>query len=291
VTSWSPTGADFYDLVGDDQRSRIMRFKRLEDRKLLLASQLMQRAACAGFTGLPSVDIRIERTKGGKPFLSNRPILGTSADTSNWNYNVSHEGRYVVMVAEPILLCGVDVAAPLHLRRRFTPSYLNLMQDSFTKLELQYIQEAGAEGFQKLWSLKEAFVKARGDGLAFEFCRCEFVFEETHDDVQKATVSVDGVVLPLWHFSVQLLPGGYYVSVARGPPDAAIDANGAFSATFRSVKLTDDEIMAEHAKRLCRKFVPVSVSDLVGEHFTNRCSDTLAIPTPTRRNLDRWQSM
>ena len=34
----------------------------------------------------------------------------------NWNFNVSHEGDYVVLAAEPLLVCGVDVAAPDQVR-------------------------------------------------------------------------------------------------------------------------------------------------------------------------------
>lgn len=34
--------------------------------------------------------------------------------------------------------------------------------------------------FRKLWSLKEAYTKARGDGLAFEFNKCEFTIAPPH---------------------------------------------------------------------------------------------------------------
>ena len=53
--------------------------------------------------------IKVARTKGRKPFLKNAT---KPDDRQNFNVNVSHEGRYVVLAAEPWCLCGVDVAAP-----------------------------------------------------------------------------------------------------------------------------------------------------------------------------------
>ena len=35
----------------------------------------------------------------------------------NWNFNVSHEGRYVILASEPLALCGVDVAAPGQVKK------------------------------------------------------------------------------------------------------------------------------------------------------------------------------
>lgn len=87
--------------------------------------------------------------QGSKPFLANQ-----SAD--NWNFNVSHEGRYVVLVADPLLLCGIDVASPPQDRgTRTFEQVLKGVENSFTEVELTYIQLHGPKALQKLWSLKE----------------------------------------------------------------------------------------------------------------------------------------
>ena len=132
-------------------------------------------------------------------------------------------GCYVVLAAEPFCVCGVDVAAPGQLRRAGAPApmkqYVQLFKHQLTLDETQRILAAGDEGmahcktqhysikltplflclaaqqdcFRKLWSLKEAFVKARGDGLALELGRAEFVLEGS-----KATVKLDGLEQPHW---------------------------------------------------------------------------------------------
>lgn len=47
--------------------------------------------------------------------------------------------------------------------------------------------------FRKLWSLKEAFVKARGDGLKLELGRAEFALLDNG-----ARVRLDGLEQPHW---------------------------------------------------------------------------------------------
>jgi 4'-phosphopantetheinyl transferase len=40
------------------------------------------------------------------------------AAAPNFNFNVSHEGEFVVLASEPVCIVGVDVAAPGQLRNR-----------------------------------------------------------------------------------------------------------------------------------------------------------------------------
>ena len=42
--------------------------------------------------------------------------LASSAPAPNFNFNVSHEGHYVVMASDPALLIGIDVSSPFPLR-------------------------------------------------------------------------------------------------------------------------------------------------------------------------------
>ena len=77
------------------------------------------------------------------------------------------------------------------------------------------------EAFRKFWSLKEAYTKGRGDGLGFEFKRCDFSLHEmragTSDQpVQFASVKVDGKQTPRWGFYVQPLVADHWISTARG---------------------------------------------------------------------------
>ena len=88
--------------------------------------------------------------------------------------------------------------------------------------------------FRQHWSLKEAFTKGRGDGLGFDFNKCEFTIEPFREAehrgtagqrVEVATVVAEGRPKPLWRFYVQHAGGDHWVSVSRGPPTDAVDAS------------------------------------------------------------------
>jgi len=226
---------------------KVMRYVRLDDRKRALVSRLLQRAACAAALGLPFSAASIQRTKGSKPFLHNRPE--GRAELANWNFNVSHEGRYVALAAEPLLVCGVDVAAPEQVRgaRRSLEALFKSMESQLTRREWRTIEAAPTERakedlFRKYWSLKEAYTKARGDGIAFPLGKCDFHLD---DATSTATVIVDGQPLDQWKFFLQPLPESHWVSVARGPPADIIDAFGAFKATFKRPSLPPAEMAAQ----------------------------------------------
>ena len=131
-----------------------------------------------------------------------------------------------MLAAEPLCVCGIDVAAPLQLRRGCKTGlprvcdYVQQFKRQLTPAEVAFVLGAGTEGarcaagdmavcstvdtsrslaaaqkdaFQKVWSLKEALVKARGDGLAYELGHAEFCVRG-----DTATVCLDGVPQAHW---------------------------------------------------------------------------------------------
>jgi len=103
--------------------------------------------------------------------------------------------------------------------------------------------------FQRHWCCKEAFVKARGDGLEFPFNRIEFSLlpAAEHDAAVRASggrpppgfaARVDGVDIgPRWRFFQHRLGGQHWAAVARGPTGEVVDAQGEFRRTL--VRPTD----------------------------------------------------
>lgn len=54
---------------------------------------------------IPWNEIHLQRTSKGKPFLANNIF----SVCSNYNFNVSHQGDYAVLAAEPELQVGIDI--------------------------------------------------------------------------------------------------------------------------------------------------------------------------------------
>lgn len=152
ISKWFPTSEEWeflLSIIPQEDSSKTMRFLRLEDRKRALASRLLQRRACADVTGLPYKEVSIKRTKGSKPFLESRPA-SLQSTLPNWNFNVSHEGNYVALAAEPCLLCGVDVAAPAQVRGRpgngkGLDDLFSTMKSYLTESEWAYVRKCGPD--------------------------------------------------------------------------------------------------------------------------------------------------
>ncbi len=95
--------------------------------------------------------------------------------------------------------------------------------------------------------MKEAFVKARGDGLGFDLGRAAFTPEGGDPFSRRATVSVDGAPDDRWTFSIQAAGsreadgGSHWVTVARGPPEDVVDAFGVFKKTLTKGKFGKEE--------------------------------------------------
>eukprot|EP00798_Chlamydomonas_sp_ICE-L_P007540 gene7540-689_t len=198
TSEWSPSPNELSKLLRllpASEAADVQRFVRPVDQHRALISRLMQRSCISKLFGVPLTEVRISRTKGRKPFAD--PGLN-KGEAVNFNFNVSHEGDYVVLASEPICLVGIDVAAPQQLRRPGSSTSLaaalESMQGQLSPVEGQWSpltwelvmsfekDEAKMEAcFQRLWSLKEgqslqsavpllpnAFIKARDDGVGFE---------------------------------------------------------------------------------------------------------------------------
>jgi hypothetical protein len=73
-----------------EDQERVGRFTQPGDRRRAAVSALLQRAAVCAVLGVPWDAVRIDRTRGGKPFYA---AGANRRDAPNWNYNVSHEVR------------------------------------------------------------------------------------------------------------------------------------------------------------------------------------------------------
>lgn len=102
--------------------------------------------------------------KHGKPYLKEYPEL---------HYNISHaDGIAAAMVSEHE--CGID-CEPI---RRYNPRVMNRVFSAAEREAVEAASEAERELlFFSLWTLKEAYVKAIGEGLSFPLREAAFVFD------------------------------------------------------------------------------------------------------------------
>merc|ERR1712039_177687 len=112
-------------------------------------------------------------------------------------------------------IAGIDVADMRRVDKRGNPidNFRKSFNDQCTEREWKLVESVGAnlddqyEVFSRLWSAKEAFVKARGDGLGFakglgaaEFPSWTPLPEFPKNSAYKGGIVVQGTDAPLWHF-------------------------------------------------------------------------------------------
>jgi 4'-phosphopantetheinyl transferase len=144
-------------LLDDGERARAARFAFDEDRQSYVAAHALLRLELSRRAGLPARDWRFAATKLGKPFLLDPP--------RDLRFSLSHtRGMVVVAVAE-----GADIGVDVEPSDRRAES-MKVAQRFFAPEEVALL--AAVEGetrrdlFFAIWTLKEAVVKATGQGLA-----------------------------------------------------------------------------------------------------------------------------
>ena len=310
VSAWNPLGllegpecSFLLSLLDDDERASAIRYVQPPDQKRAIISRLLAKRASNVCLGIEFSNVVIRRTKGKKPFCANmHRDLPSDGSLDNFNFNASHEGDLVVLAAEGrACVVGVDCAAPQQIRqmRRNTKSFEEFAKNFdnvFTAEEWSKVHGAGPRDDQKEdkfrlhWSCKEAFVKARGDGLGFDLGRCSFRCDEVQledggaadedDRFFQCRLLVDGVQRDDWMLFSHRLKDGHYCTIARGPPSDIIDAWGEFTTTLRRLHFDQDEWL-EAITAPSPPFQAITVADLVPKNLRQMYEEAGGTEKPT----------
>jgi 4'-phosphopantetheinyl transferase len=150
VTERAPPDA-LAALLTEEERQRAERFRQQADRTRFICGRAALRLLLAEHLGLPAHEFRFLLTPKGKPHLDGTPI----------EFNLAHAGELVAL-AISVDTIGVDVerigrpADPLAFARR-----------RFAADETRRIEEAADQAleFARVWTAKEAVIKAEGTGV------------------------------------------------------------------------------------------------------------------------------
>eukprot|EP00933_Yihiella_yeosuensis_P057243 TRINITY_DN5690_c0_g1_i1.p1 TRINITY_DN5690_c0_g1~~TRINITY_DN5690_c0_g1_i1.p1 ORF type:complete len:468 (+),score=90.51 TRINITY_DN5690_c0_g1_i1:46-1449(+) len=253
IEDWKPLGEheglEFKFLLSlireEEDQKAVLKFKFFDDKKRALLSRLLVRRSSSSALNMTNFDhVTIKRTKGRKPFLA--APLTPKDEAPNWNVNCSHEGSWVVCASEPTCVAGIDVAELRRTKKNSEPiDFHNVFQEHLTQKEWDYVNSHGPdlddqyEAFSRFWSAKEAFVKARGDGIAYPLGQAEFHWKPLEGFPAKTafegSVTIEGKPSETWRFVQYRMPGepAHWTTVGRGPLTDIIDAHGEFKQTLR----------------------------------------------------------
>ena len=133
----------------------------------------------------------VTKNKYGKPSLTEHPEI---------NYNISHaDGVAACIVSERV--CGIDCERIKAYRPKIMPRVFDDSETAMVESLSGYDRDMM---FFRLWTLKEAFVKAVGQGISYPMKEVVFSF-----DGDNISCSVSG-----YDFRQYIIRNEYIVSVA-----------------------------------------------------------------------------
>jgi len=152
--------ADCIAMLGDDERERYGRFRFEQDRHLFLVAHALVRRVLSCYVDVDPADWRFVSGAHGRPEIA-APLLPV-----NLRFNLSHTSGLAACVVTVNDACGIDVERlDRRTRMRAIAAKLFAEPEVYDLLE----REGSAvyhERFFTYWTLREAWCKALGTGLA-----------------------------------------------------------------------------------------------------------------------------
>jgi 4'-phosphopantetheinyl transferase len=160
----------YHELLAPEEARRHQRFLRAADRRQYLVSRALVRSSLSRYASVDPKGWRFRSTRSG------RPEIVRNAEVPPLRFNLSHAPGLAACVVTLERDVGVDVENTE--RRGHT---LEIAERFFSPAETGAIHELPREQqrgrFFDLWTLKEAYIKARGMGLAIPLGQFSFRLE------------------------------------------------------------------------------------------------------------------
>ena len=153
-------------LLSRDERERAERFHFPRDRRRFESARSALRVILSRYLGAPAGDLRFEYSPHGKPAL---------APPADLTFNLSHSGEMALVAVARGRAVGVDI------ERVRDADISALAHAAFSDREQAALgtipSEKQLEAFFRGWVRKEAYIKARSEGLALHIEQIEVSLE------------------------------------------------------------------------------------------------------------------
>ncbi|MEK5405772.1 4'-phosphopantetheinyl transferase superfamily protein [Paenibacillus sp. FSL W8-0439] len=168
IDTSKPEAEEHYELlvnqVSLEKQHKLDRFLHREDALRGLYADVLLRWLVCRQLKIPNASLQFTYNAFGKPSLLNAPAF---------HFNVSHSGKWVVCAIDDHPL-GIDI-------EQLRPIDFEVGRVCFSDTEYDALMQQDAESrldyFYDLWTLKESFVKAEGQGLTLPLKSFSFELE------------------------------------------------------------------------------------------------------------------
>jgi 4'-phosphopantetheinyl transferase len=166
---------DLRKVLSPDERERAERYRFDQHRNEFILTRAVLRMVLASYTAQSPENLSFDYSAQGKPALSNGP--------PDLRFNVSHTEGLAVLALVREREIGVDAE-----KIRPQPDAQKLAKRFFSLLEQRFLERLSGDELQRAffrcWTRKEAYIKAKGEGLSIPL----HAFDVSLEDDQPAAL-------------------------------------------------------------------------------------------------------
>jgi 4'-phosphopantetheinyl transferase len=145
-------------VLDDDEQRRAERFVFERDRRRFIAAHSAMRVTLGSYLGIAPEAVRFATAARGKPHLTD--------PARDVRFNLSHSGERALLAVTLGREVGIDIE-----QTRIVSDMFSVAERVFSPGERERLRQTPGdrqhEVFFRLWTRKESFIKALGDGMYF----------------------------------------------------------------------------------------------------------------------------
>lgn len=194
----------YVQLLSEAEKAQIQRLHFGRDRTWRTICYARRRIILAKYLCIPAVSIAFDKSSGG------RPSLTAEANTVALDFNLSHADCVALMAIAIDLRVGIDIEA-------VRPIDTEIARSCFSEMKQQSVSRL-TEGerlsqFYKLWTQKEAVLKAEGVGLGADITALDHEPQDHLAIGAHESRQVPGITQP-WNLQELYPAPGYIGAIA-----------------------------------------------------------------------------
>ncbi|BAZ44768.1 phosphopantetheine-protein transferase [Chondrocystis sp. NIES-4102] len=174
--------------LSEDEIARAYKFRFQQHQRRFIAARGILRQILGNYLQISPPNLQFEYSDRGKPSISNNAL----------QFNVSHSHEYALYGFTYQQAIGVDLEYT-----RSMPDTLKIAQRFFSPREFKLISDVTSEQqsttFFKIWTAKEAYLKAVGTGLSGSLSAVEISLDL---DLHPQLIAIDGSTTALSNWSI-----------------------------------------------------------------------------------------
>ncbi len=158
---------ELVDLLAEDERDRAARFHFEHLRRRFRVSHGVLRRILAHYTGIAAAQLRFAADPFGKPALTE--------PEGELRFNLSHSENLALIAVARGREVGVDIEFMRHVPEAEAVAKCNFSAREYAAYRALDEKEKRV-AFFNCWTRKEAYLKARGEGLSFPLAQVDVAF-------------------------------------------------------------------------------------------------------------------